>query len=221
VPIGTLLKDAVSAMLKRFLPRQVTFFQYFQNTVDKLLLASTEFSNMLQSLNNQQHFVDAIAKHEEEADQIAHQTFEMLHKSFITPFDRNDIHELTSTMDDIIDLINRIAQRFPFYQLTSVPQEAIQLSLLSVKATAHLQQAIYCLHSLKNASEIFNHCNQIDYVETEAHQVVLAGEKKLFLDENDFKQFFKLKEIYSHTKLVINRCQDVGNILKGIVLEYS
>lgn len=208
-------------MLKRLLPRQESFFQLFQQAADKLNLASTEFSNMLQHLDNQQHYVDLIAKHEVEADNIAHTNFEMLHKSFITPFDRHDIHQLTSTLDDIIDLINRIAQRFPFYQLKSVPDEMIQLSRLSAEATSHLKQAISCLHSLKNAEVIFKHCNEIDHVESKAHKVVLAGEKKLFMDENDFKQFFKLKEIYAHTKLVINRCQDVGNLLKGIVLEYS
>lgn len=208
-------------MLKRLLPRQENFFTLFQKAADKLQLTSTEFSNMLQHLENQQHYVNEIAKHEEEADQIAHTNFELLHKTFITPFDRNDIHELTSTLDDIIDLINRIAQRFPFYQLKSVPDEAIQLSQLSAEATRHLKEAIYCLHSLNNADEIFKLCNNIDNVESRAHQVVLAGEKKLFLDENDFKQFFKLKEIYGHTKLVINRCQDVANILKGIILEYS
>lgn len=208
-------------MLKRLLPRQDSFFQLFQQAADKLVLASTEFSNMLQNLNNQQHYVDEIAKHEEEADQIAHTNFQLLHKTFITPFDRHDIHELTSTLDDIIDLINRIAQRFPFYQLKNVPDEIIQLSRLSAEATNHIKSAIYCLHSLKHAEEIFNYCNEIDHVESKAHLVVLAGEKKLFLDENDFKQFFKLKEIYSHTKSVINRCQDVANILKGIVLEYS
>jgi len=208
-------------MLKRLLPRQDSFFQFFQQAADKLFLASSEFSNMVQHLDNQQHFVDTIAKHEEEADQIAHKNFELLHKSFITPFDRNDIHELTSTLDDTIDLINRIAQRFPFYHLKNVPEEIIKLSKLSIEATDHLKSAIYCLHSLKNAEVIFQACNEIDNVESKAHQVVLAGEKKLFMDENDFKQFFKLKEIYAHTKLVINRCQDVGNILKGIVLEYS
>lgn len=208
-------------MLKRLLPRQENFFQLFQRAADKLVLASTEFTNLLQNLNNQQHYVDAIAKHEEEADQIAHTNFELLHKTFITPFDRNDIHELTSTLDDILDLINRIAQRFPFYQLTSVPEEAIKLSKLSAEATNHLKQSIYCLHSLNNSAQIFSHCNEIDNVESKAHKVVLAGEKKLFLEENDFKQFFKIKEIYGHTKLVINRCQDVANILKGIVLEYS
>ncbi len=208
-------------MLKRLLPRQDSFFQLFQQAADKLLLASTEFSNMLEHLDNQQHFVDEIAKHEEEADQIAHTNFELLHKTFITPFDRHDIHELTSTLDDIIDLINRIAQRFPFYQLKVVPEETIQLSKLSVEAVNNLRQVIYCLPSLKNSSRIFEYCNAIDTTESKAHKVVLAGEKKLFLDEQDFKQFFKIKEIYAHTKLVINRCQDVANIVKGIVLEYS
>jgi predicted phosphate transport protein (TIGR00153 family) len=208
-------------MLKRLLPRQDKFFQLFQQAADKLVLTSTEFSNMLEHLDNQQYYVDEIAKHEEEADQIAHTNFQLLHKTFITPFDRHDIHQLTSTLDDIIDLINRIAQRFPFYQLKSVPNEMIKLAQLSAEATNHLKKSIYCLSSLKNSAEIFKHCYEIDHVESKAHQAVLAGEKQLFMDEQDFKQFFKLKEIYNHTKLVINRCQDVANILKGIVLEYS
>lgn len=208
-------------MLKSLLPRQNSFFQLFQQAADKLLLASTEFSNMLQHLDNQQHYVDLIARHEEEADEIAYTNFELLHKTFITPFDRHDIHQLTSTLDDIIDLINRIAQRFPFYNLRSVPEEAIRLSQLSAEATGYVKQSIYLLHSLKHSTDIFHFCNEIDKVESKAHKVVIAGEKKLFMDEQDFKTFFKLKEIYSHTKLVINRCQDVANILKGIILEYS
>lgn len=208
-------------MLKRLLPRQENFFKLFEQAVDTLVLASVEFSNMLQNLHDQQYYVDLIAKHEEEADQIAHSNFELLHKTFITPFDREDIHRLTSNLDDVLDLINRIAQRFPFYQLKAVPEEMIKLAQLSAKATHHLQDAIYALPSLKNASVIFKFCNEIDRVESKAHQVVLAGEKRLFEEENDFKQFFKLKEIYGHTKQVINRCQDIANILKGIILEYS
>lgn len=208
-------------MLRRFLPRQDNFFHLFQHAVDKLYLAAADFSAMLEHLDNQQHYVDLIAKHEEEADKIAHTNFELLHKTFITPFDRNDIHELTSNLDDIIDTINRITQRFPFYELHSVPEEMIKLSQLSTESTLHLKKSIYCLHSLKNANEIFHYCNEIDRVESEAHQVVLAGEKRMFMEENDFKTFFKLKEIYGHTKLVINRCQDVANLIKGIILEYS
>ncbi len=208
-------------MLKRLLPRQDSFFDLFKQAAGKLVFAASEFARLLEDLAHQQQHVDAIAKVETEADQIAYTGFEMLHKSFITPFDRHDIHQLTSNLDDIIDLINRIAQRFPFYALNSVPQESIQLAKLSLEATLHLKSAVDCLHSLKHADTIFSHCLEIDRVESKAHQVVLAGEKKLFCDENDFKTFFKLKEIYGHTKMVINRCQDVANILKGIVLEYS
>src|SRR3990167_4255239 len=208
-------------MLKRFLPRQDNFFRLFQQAADKLFAASSQFSHLLKDLGRQQDYVNSIAKHEEEADQIAHQNFELLHKTFITPFDRHDIHALTSTLDDILDLINRIAQRFPFYQLTSVPDEMIRLSRLSTEATTQIRQSVSCIKSMKNAQTIFEHCKEIDKIEHKAHITVLAGEEKLFRDETDFKQFFKLKEIYGHTKLVINRCQDVGNIIKGIILEYS
>ncbi|OGT37275.1 MAG: hypothetical protein A3F12_05555 [Gammaproteobacteria bacterium RIFCSPHIGHO2_12_FULL_38_14] len=208
-------------MLKRFLPRQDNFFRLFQQAADKLFAASSQFSHLLKDLGRQQDYVNSIAKHEEEADQIAHQNFELLHKTFITPFDRHDIHELTSTLDDILDLINRIAQRFPFYQLKSVPPEMIKLAELSTEAVDYLKQTIYCLNSLKNSTKIFKLCNEIDNVESRAHKVVLAGEKDLFMNEEDFKRFFKLKEIYSHIKLVINRCQDVANLVRGIVLEYS
>ncbi|EKD73129.1 MAG: hypothetical protein ACD_45C00450G0003 [uncultured bacterium] len=208
-------------MLKRLLPHQENFFQFFRQAADQLVFALTEFTHLLQSLPDQQRHVDVIAKCEEEANRIAHANFELLHKTFITPFDRNDIHELTGTLDDTLDLINRIAQRFPFYQLASVPPEAITLSQLCVEAASHLKQAIDRLHSLKYASLIFRDCDEIDRVERQAHQVVLAGEKKLFTEVDDFKHFFKIKEIYNHMKLVINRCQDVANLLKGIVLEYS
>jgi predicted phosphate transport protein (TIGR00153 family) len=208
-------------MLKRFLPRQDGFFKLFQKTADTLVTATTEFHTMLHNLDKQQEYVDAIAAHEQEADRITHATFELLHKTFITPFDRYDIHELTSGLDDVLDLINRCAQRFPFYHLKKVPDEIIQLAEFSMQASILLNQAVYRLHSLKKSAEILKSCEAIDSIESEAHKVVLAGERQLFLDEKDFKHFFKLKEIYAQTKLVINRCQDVGNMIKGIVLEYS
>lgn len=214
-------KEAHIVMLKRFLPKQENFFKLFEDAADKLPLAATEFSNLLKNLNNYQHYVNLIAQYEQEGDQIAHTIFALMHKSFITPFDRYDIHALTSALDDVIDLINRIAQRFPFYQLNTIPIEMVQLSEISVATTEHLRSAVYMLHSLKNSELIFEHCDAIDRLEGEGHQIVLAGEKKLFLEEDDFKHFFKLKEIYSHSKLVINRCQDISNIIKGIILEYS
>lgn len=208
-------------MLKRFLPREDSFFQLFQKTADILVNSTTQFHSMLHNLQDFQIYVDKIAANEDEGDRITHTTFELLHKTFITPFDRHDIHRLTSGLDDILDLVNRCAQRFPFYELTKVPEEMIALAELGMQCSVFLNQAVYHLHSLKKSQDIFRFCEEIDTCESKAHQIVLAGEKKLFIEEEDFKHFFKLKEIYSQTKGVINRCQDVGNAIKGIILEYS
>jgi uncharacterized protein Yka (UPF0111/DUF47 family) len=208
-------------MLKRFLPKEDGFFQLFQKTADLLVSSTTQFHTMLHNLDQIQQHVDAIAAYEDEGDRIAHTTFELLHKTFITPFDRHDIHQLTSGLDDILDLVNRCAQRFPFYELSQVPDDMINLAEISMQSSLYLNQTVYRLHTLKKSDEIFRLCDDIDKCESQAHHIVLRGEKDLFMNEKDFKHFFKLKEIYAQTKLVINRCQDVGNCIKGIILEYS
>lgn len=208
-------------MLKRFLPRQEGFFDLFQKAADILATTAMQFQAMINDLDHQQHYVDAIAAYENDGDQIAHATFELLHKTFITPFDRHDIHKLTSGLDDILDLINRCAQRFPYYELQEVPSELIKLGEHSVQASMLLKEAVYCLNSLNKSQDILNFCEGINHIESDAHQIVLVGERDLYQHVDDFKLFFKLKEIYARTKEVINGYQDVANILKGIVLEYS
>lgn len=208
-------------MLKRFLPQQKGFFELFQKSVDILVLAATQFHIMLLDLTTQQQSVGAISAFEKEADKVAYQTFQLLHKTFITPFDRNDIHQLASQLDDILDLINACARRFPFYELNSVPTQMIEMAEISVQCTKLLKKAIYQLHSLKQSSDILHACDEIDILENKGQAILLTGEKQLFNEEEDFKQFFKLNEIYKRMKGVMDRCQDVANIVRGIVLEYS
>jgi uncharacterized protein Yka (UPF0111/DUF47 family) len=208
-------------MLKRFLPRQDKFFDLFQKSAELLVLCATEFQTLLKNPENQQQSVDAISQYEDEGDKVAHATFQLLHKTFITPFDRNDIHRLTSQLDDVLDLINRCALRFPFYNLKIIPNELIELSGIAYQCTVLLKKAIFRLHTLQRSEEILSFCEEIDTWESQANIILLAGEKHLFAEENDFKHFHKINEIYSRTKSVINRCQDVANIIKGIVLEYS
>src|SRR5262249_51548434 len=148
------LKKPRCRMLKRFLPREEGFFDLFEKSADLIITTTTRFYAMLHDLNNQQQHVDAIAKCEEEGDKIAHTTFELLHRTFITPFDRHDIHQLTSRLDDILDLVNRSAQRFPFYQLNQAPPEMLRLAELGVSASKILKEAIAQLHSLKNSTAI-------------------------------------------------------------------
>jgi predicted phosphate transport protein (TIGR00153 family) len=208
-------------MLKRFLPEEDRFFKLFQQMADLVVTASTAFHSMLHDLPHLQTYVDKIATHEREADEITYQTFQLLHKTFITPFDRNDIHRLASDLDDILDSVNRSAQRFPFYQLEDIPSEIIKLSEYGMRCCVLLNQAVYKLHHLKKANAIFQYCDEINKLEDVSDQWVLAGERILYLEEQNFKQFYKLKKIYEQTKLVITRCKNVGNLIQGIVLEYS
>ena len=208
-------------MLKRFLPRQDGFFALFQKSSDILVAAATKFHILFREGGDQQKNVDAIASLEAEGDVVAHTTFKLLHETFITPFDRHDIHVLTSRLDDILDLINRCAQRFPFYELTNIPKELIELAELCMQCTLLLKQGIAQLNNLDKSDAILKTCEEIDALESRGHKIVLIGEKDLFLHEEDFKTFFKLKDTYGRTKSVINSCQDVANIIKGIVLEYS
>lgn len=208
-------------MFKRFIPRQEGFFKLFQETSDCMILAADDYNKMFHDLGNTQNYVNLIADYEDKADHITHCTFHLLHKTFITPFDRHDIHNLASGLDDILDLINRCAQRFPFYKLTSLPDELIKLAELSLQACELIKNAVYLLHTLDRSDEILAFCNGLGKIESEAHKVVIVGEEQLFNQDYDYKLFFKLKETFARTKLVINRCQDVANMIKGIVLEYS
>lgn len=208
-------------MLKRFLPREEGFFNLFQQIIDRIEMAAIQFRDMLQDLSNQQHHINIIANYEDEADKLAHSTFELLYKTFITPFDRHDIHHLTSGLDDILDHINRCAQQFSLYELKKIPDEIIELSQLNIQASLLLKEAINKLPLKNETDKILNSCAEIAEVEKRANQIILQGEKKLFLHENNFKEFFKLKDIFSQLRETINSFQDVANLIKGIVLEYS
>lgn len=208
-------------MLKKFLPREEGFFESFQALTEQLVKATSHFSSMLGDLENVDRYAAVIAECEARGDAIVYSTLELLHKTFITPFDRYDIHHLTSGLDDILDAVNRSAKRFPMYRLSNIPQEILALGKLAVHASELVKKAVSQLDCLKNDVEILNVCSQLNEVENAADHVLLAGMANLFEQEMDFKQLLKVKELYEHINKVINTCQDTANIIKGIVLEYS
>jgi uncharacterized protein Yka (UPF0111/DUF47 family) len=208
-------------VLKKFLPKEEGFFENFQGLAEQLVKAASQFSRMLTDLENADQYALVISECEAQGDAVVYSTLELLHKTFITPFDRYDIHNLTSGLDDILDAINRSAKRFPMYRFSTVPQEAQALAKLALHATELVKKAVKQLSSLKNDVEILNVCSQLNAVESAADHVLLAGMANLFEQEMDFKQLLKTKELYEHINKVINACQDTGNLIKGIVLEYS
>lgn len=208
-------------MLKKLLPKQDNFFELFEQAANQLVSAAEHFLQLVNDLPHAMDYAKLIAEHEATADNYARATFDLLHKAFITPFDRHDIHRLTRKLDDILDVINRTTRRIVLYQFKVLPEAIPEITQLAVNSVHAVQKALIQLKNLKNAVAIIQLCNQISENDSQAEQIMLAGVDKLFTDEQDFKYLLKAKEIFDYTIGIVHECHDLADIIKGIVLEYS
>jgi len=208
-------------VLKKLLPKQDNFFKLFQQAAYHLVGAAEEFVQLIADLGNTETHAKAIAEHETMADNCARDSFDLLHKTFITPFDRHDIHQLTRKLDDVLDTINRTTQRIALYQIVQLPDDIKKIADLVLIASQSLRTALKELENLKNAADIIRLCRAVNEASGQAEQIMLEGVGKLFLEENDFKYLFKTKEIYEYSTSIMRKCHDLADIIKGIVLEYS
>jgi predicted phosphate transport protein (TIGR00153 family) len=161
----------------------------------------------------------SIERIEHRADKITQQTMQLLHQTFITPIDRDEIHQLITRMDDILDLMEDVSQCMFLYDIKAVTDEARKLADICVASTEKIKAAVTQLSNLKNPEAILALCKEVDRLESDADHVMRAAMAKLFREEPDVKTLFKLKEIYQLLESVTDRGQDVANIIEGIVLE--
>ena len=208
-------------MFGRLFPREEKFFDLFRQAADLIVDGAKEFREMLSDLENVEVRAKKIKFIEHQADEITHRTVALLHKTFITPLDREDIHELISRMDDILDHIEAASERIYLYNITVAPPEAIALADICIQSVEFIRHAVNRLENLKDPSDIIRHCVEVNRLENEADHVLRAAMAKLFKEEPDTRQLIKLKEIFELLETVTDRCEDVANIVEGIVLEYA
>jgi predicted phosphate transport protein (TIGR00153 family) len=158
---------------------------------------------------------------ERAADKITHETIALLHKTFITPFDRDQIHQLITTMDDILDLIQDVAESVALYDLRKVTPEAKQLAEICQMCCDRVKATVALLPDIKRSEAILKCCEDIDRLESDADRVMRSAVSKLFREESDLKQVMKLRVIYDLLETITDRCEDVANVVEGIVLENS
>jgi predicted phosphate transport protein (TIGR00153 family) len=158
---------------------------------------------------------------ERAADKITHECITLLHKTFITPFDREQIHQLITAMDDILDLIQDVAESVALYDLKSVTPEAKQLAEICQACCGLVKTTVSLLTNVKSSEAILKCCEDIDRLESDADRVLRAALSKLFREENDLKQVMKMRVIYDLLETITDRCEDVANVVEGIVLENS
>ncbi len=206
-------------MFGRLMPTEGKFFELFIQHADLCVKGGKEMVSLMTTFDDLENRVHAIESLEKQADKVTHATLEMLHKTFITPLDRDDIHQLITRMDDILDLMEDAGQTVSLYDIKQITPEAKRLAELCLSCCEKVRAAVGLLHNMDNAREILGLCAEIDRLESEADHVMRAAMSKLFREEPDVRNLIKLKAIYEILESVTDRCEDVANILEGIIVE--
>lgn len=206
-------------MFGRLMPQEGKFFDLFNQHAALCVKGAQEMVGLMTNFDDLENRTHAVESIEKQADKITYECVDLLHKTFITPLDRDDIHKLITSMDDILDMLEDAAQTISLYDLHAVTPEAARLAELCLAACKKVQEAVALLHDMGNAAKIVAICEEIDRFESDADHVMRAAMSKLFRDEPDVRNLIKMKAIYEILETVTDRCEDVANIVEGIIVE--
>ena len=208
-------------MLSRILPKKTEFFGLFSKHAALCVEGAGLLRDLLRDPSRAEEGYRQIHAVEHQADRICQETMEMLHSSFITPIDRSDIHQLSSRIDDIMDHIEATAQRIWLYEIQHPTPEMLQMSENVVRATSAMKAAVDGLAGSLPPEKMRALCLSVKTVEKENDRVLRRATARLFKEELDARALIKWKEIYEDVEGAIDRCEDVANVVEGVVLENS
>jgi predicted phosphate transport protein (TIGR00153 family) len=208
-------------MLARLLPRETSFFDYFEQHAGLTVLGTRELVSLVSTAANIMPKAKRIKEIEHEADTVTHQCVEALHKTFVTPIDRNDIHRLISRMDDVMDFVEAASDRISLYDLREMTQEVRDMADILARSAVEVEAVVKLLRNMKHAAAIRQKCIDINRLENEGDTVLRAALAALFRTEKDPITVIKWKEIYELLEAATDRCEDVANIIEGVVLEHG
>jgi hypothetical protein len=205
----------------RFFPKEEKFFDYFDQASDKIVSGIELFKNMMQDLSHPEEKARAIKDVEHEADRITHETVSKLHTTFVTPIDRESIYNLITRLDDILDLIDSACERVLLYKIKSSTPEALALINILERAIEQVARGVGELRNVKNPRTILDICIEINRLENEGDRTFRNALSILFNSTSEPIEIIKWKDIYETLEDAIDICEDVANILEGIVLEHA
>ena len=211
----------------KLLPRDGNFFEMFNQHADRMVEAARAFSQLVANYNDvhlREKFNQDVDNAERAADRVTHQVNKALHRTFITPIDREQIHGLINTMDDVVDLIQDSAETMALYDVHHMTDEITRLTDISVKCCERVRDAIKLLEKIADhnvAEAALKTCEEIDQLESDADRVMRSAMSKLFREEPDVREVIKLKAIYELLETITDKCEDVANLIEGVILENS
>ena len=209
-------------MFGRLLPKEGRFFELFNAHAEQVVKAAHELAALMQNYEERERYARAIDEAEHAADRITAETIRLLHKTFITPLDRDHIHSLVNAMDDICDLIQDATETLTLYDVRRITPETVRLADIGVKCCERVQDVVRLLGEPKAGPEaLMKTCEEIDRLESDADRVLRSAMSRLFREEQDVREVIKMKAIYELLEAITDRCEDVANLAEGISLENS
>ena len=211
----------------KLLPREGNFFEMFNQHADRIVEAAHAFSKLVANygdVEKREAYNREVDNAERAADRITQEVNRALHKTFITPIDRDQIHQLINTMDDVADLIQDSAETMALYDVRHMTEDILRLTDLSVKCCERLKDAVALIGKVRDAATAeatLKTCEEIDKLESDADRVMRSAMSRLFREEPDVRELIKLKAVYELLETITDKCEDVANVIEGIVLENS
>ena len=202
-----------------FIPRESKFFELFIQSAANMVKTAKALEDLLNNWENIDIKVAYITELEHEGDSLTHQVAAMLYRTFVTPFDREDISQLAHVMDDVTDFIHATAESIFIYKVDSTTHRANELAAIIVQAAIEVEKAVMCLGNRSDLKKVIEHCVEINRLENKADAVYRAALGELFDDSKDTKYIIKWREIYDHMESATDRCEDVANVLEGVALK--
>jgi len=204
-----------------FIPREKKFFDLFEQGAQNIVKAAHSLKELVDTWEDVKQKASTIDDLEHEGDTITHEIMAQLHRTFVTPFDREDIALLAHSMDDIVDFIHATAAAMFIYKVDGPNQRAKELADIIVQATTEIETAMPKLRNRAGLKQILRTCVEINRLENAADQVFRSAMAELFDDSKDMAHVIKWREIYEHMESATDRCEDVANVLEGVALKHA
>jgi len=202
-------------------PRDINFYDLFERGAAKVYEGAQLLEDLVKDFTNVPLKAKRIKDVEHEADLITHDTVAKLNKTFVTPLDREDIHGLISSLDNILDHVEAASDKLSLYRIGAVKPDAVLLADILVHAVQEVQNTVGQLRHLKGADSILQHCIEINRLENEGDFVYRSAIAKLFEKGDDPLEVLKWKEVYESIENAIDSCEDVANVIEAVALKNS
>jgi hypothetical protein len=208
-------------MIFKFFPRDFNFFDLFEKQVGHAVEAARFFKEVVTQGCVNEDMLSKMAAIEHQGDDVAHTIIEQLNKTFITPFDREDIHSLTKELDDVVDMLNTIVSRLRIYNITGVDKNLVEFAVVIEQSVQAVARAVGGLRHIKNVKVVFDACVEVNRLENVGDTMRDRVLVELFATVKDPIAVIKWKDIYEDAETVLDICEDVANVVDSIMVKQA